>query len=191
MSPLPPHHGPELTWPRRVLLLTAGGGRGSARGPHRRSAPGSSGTPASPAAADPPKPRCSDSGTTSGSAGQVWRPNQTDWPADWSTRLGAISAAWLSERRTGTRAQASSAIAVRTCGSQAARVPAFGPYLRRLRPARPRPPNAETDQARVPVGVNALPVAGQWRASWRARQRVCQMPHREGRTGSRPWRPAG
>jgi MFS family permease len=36
------------------------------------------------------RPVHSDSGMTSGSAGQVWRPNQTDWPPDWSTRLGAV-----------------------------------------------------------------------------------------------------
>jgi MFS family permease len=35
------------------------------------------------------RPVHSDSGMTSGSAGQVWRPNQTDWAPDWSTKLGA------------------------------------------------------------------------------------------------------
>jgi hypothetical protein len=34
------------------------------------------------------RPVDSDSGMTSGSAGQVWRPNRTDWPSDWSTKLG-------------------------------------------------------------------------------------------------------
>jgi MFS family permease len=36
------------------------------------------------------RPVHSDSGMTSASAGQVWRPNQTDWEPDWSTRLGAV-----------------------------------------------------------------------------------------------------
>ena len=49
------------------------------------------------------RPVHSDSGTTSGSAGQVWRPNQTDWPADWSTRLGAVTAVWRPGHRTSTR----------------------------------------------------------------------------------------
>ncbi len=42
------------------------------------------------------RPVQSDSGMTSGSAGQVWRPNQTDWPPDWSTRLGVV---WAGPRR--------------------------------------------------------------------------------------------
>ncbi len=45
------------------------------------------------------RPVHSDSGMTSGSAGQVWRPNQTDWAPDWSTRLGAVSAAWRRRNR--------------------------------------------------------------------------------------------
>jgi MFS family permease len=38
------------------------------------------------------RPVQSDSGLTSGSAGQVWRPNQTDWHSDWLSTLSSVAA---------------------------------------------------------------------------------------------------
>jgi MFS family permease len=48
------------------------------------------------------RPVQSDSGLTSGSAGQVWRPGQTDWHSDWLPALSSVAGGRCARRPAGT-----------------------------------------------------------------------------------------